>query len=127
MSRIVGDLPSVLNFINNIIFSRNREDHAAHVKEVIDRLNKANLIINEDKCHFFSTQVALLGYIVDLHGKRVDPKKLANIDEWLPPTTGKQIQAYMGTFNFFREHIPLISYLGSIGCATQCPWPLRVE
>jgi hypothetical protein len=77
MSRILGDLPYVLNFIDDIIiYSRNREDHAAHVKEVIDRLNEANLIINQDKCHLFSTQVALLGYIVDIHGKSVDPNKL---------------------------------------------------
>jgi hypothetical protein len=114
MSRILGDLAYVLNFIDDIIiFSRNREDHAAHVKEVLERLNKANLIVNQDKCHFFSTQVSLLGYIVDLHGKRVDPKKLVNIDEWLPPTTGKQIQSYMGTFNFFRDHLPLISTIAS--------------
>src|SRR5690606_11956469 len=73
----------------------------------------ANLIINQDKCHFFSTQVALLGFIVDLNGKRVDPKKLANIDEWQPPTTGKQVQSYMGTFNFFREYIPLISTISA--------------
>jgi hypothetical protein len=43
----------------------------------------------------------------------VDPKKLANIDEWQPPTTGKQVQSYMGTFNFFREYIPLISTIAA--------------
>ncbi|KAG0015126.1 hypothetical protein BGZ82_001531 [Podila clonocystis] len=43
-----------------------------HVKIVIERLTKANLIINKDK------------YV---NGKRVDPNKLANIDDWAPPTT----------------------------------------
>ena len=114
MTRILGDLGYVLNFIDDIIiFSKNREDHARHVKEVLKRLNRANLIVNPDKCHFFSTQVALLGFIVDIHGKRVDPKKLTNIDEWQPPTAGKQVQSYMGTFNFFRDHIPLISTISA--------------
>ena len=45
--------------------------------------------------------------MVGLHGKSVDTKKLANIDEWVEPTTGKQIQSYLGSFNFFREFIPL--------------------
>ena len=60
-----------------------------------------------------ATQVALLGFIIDINGKRVDPNKLVNINEWQPPTTGKQVQSYMGTFNFFREYIPLISTISA--------------
>src|SRR4051812_47035404 len=90
MSRILGDLPFVLNFIDDIvIFSKNREEHAEHVRTVIERLNKAKLIINEQKCNFYSTQIALLGFVVGLHGKSVDPAKFANIDEWDEPTTAK--------------------------------------
>lgn len=114
MSRILGDLPFVRNFIDDILIaSKNREEHAEHVKIVIERLTKANLIINKDKCNFFSTQVALLGFIIDVNGKRIDPNKLANINEWLPPTTGKQVMSYMGTFNFFRDYVPLISTISA--------------
>ncbi|KAG0345687.1 hypothetical protein BG005_001195 [Podila minutissima] len=49
-----------------VIFSRNREEHAAHVRTVINRLNAANLILNRDKCAFFSTQISLLGFVVGL-------------------------------------------------------------
>ncbi|KAF9951180.1 hypothetical protein BGZ65_006117 [Modicella reniformis] len=38
-----------------------------------------------------------------MNGKHIDPKKLANINEWNYPTTGKQIQRYLGFFNFFQE------------------------
>jgi hypothetical protein len=47
--------------------------------------------------------------VVGLHGKSVDPKKLANIDSWSAPTTGKQVQSYLRTFNFFCEFIPMYS------------------
>lgn len=30
-----------------------------------------------------------------------------------PPTSAKEVQSYLGTFNFFREHVPLISTLAS--------------
>jgi len=30
---------------------------------------------------------------------------------WPVPTTGKQIQAFLGFVNYFREHIPMISKL----------------
>ena len=114
MSRILGDLPFVRNFIDDILIaSKNRAEHAIHVKTVIERLTKAKLIINVDKCKFYCTQVALLGFIIDVNGKRCDPSKLANIDEWKPPTTGKQVMSYMGTFNFFREYVPLISTIAA--------------
>ena len=110
MTRILGDLPFVLNFIDDIvIFSKNREEHAEHVRTVIERLNAAKLIINKNKCRFYSTQISLLGFVIGLHGKSVDPTKFANIDEWEPPTTAKQVQSYLGTFNFFREFIPIFS------------------
>jgi len=114
MTRILGDLPFVLIFIDDIvIFSKTREEHAEQVKCVIDRLTKAKLIINKEKSHFFATQIILLGFVIDLQGKRVDPTKIANIHEWVPPTTGTQVQSVMGTFNFFREYIPLISTLAA--------------
>jgi hypothetical protein len=51
-----------------VIFCKCREEHAEHVKCVIERLNEAKLIINKNKCDFFSTQISLLGFIVDLFG-----------------------------------------------------------
>lgn len=95
MSRILGDLPFVLNFLDDIVvYSRNRKEHDAHVRTVINRLNAANLILNRDKCALYSTQISLLGFVVGLHGKSVDPRKFANIGDWVEPTTSKQIQTY---------------------------------
>jgi hypothetical protein len=112
MTRILGDLKFVRNFIDDILIaSKNRKEHAEHVRIVIERLTAAKLIINIDKCKFFSTQVTLLGFVIDVNGKRIDPNKLANIDDWKPPTTGKQVMSYMGTFNFFREYCAFHNFL----------------
>jgi RNase H-like domain found in reverse transcriptase/Reverse transcriptase (RNA-dependent DNA polymerase) len=114
MSRILGDLPFVLTFVDDIVvFSQNRDEHAEHVKIVIERLNAAKLILNRDKCNFFSTQISLLGFVIGLHGKSVDPTKFANIDEWTAPMNAKQIQSFLGTLNFFREFIPLFSLVSA--------------
>jgi transposase InsO family protein len=114
MSRILGDLSFVLVFVDDIVvFSKNREEHAEHVKCVIQRLTEAKLIINTEKSHFFATQIVLLGFVIDLHGQRIDPTKLVNILEWDAPTTGLQIQSFLGTCNFFRNHIPVFSTLSA--------------
>ncbi|GJJ69208.1 hypothetical protein EMPS_01554 [Entomortierella parvispora] len=50
MSLILGDLPFVAVYVDDIvIFSDTAEEHREHVREVIKRLTKANLILNPDK------------------------------------------------------------------------------
>jgi hypothetical protein len=114
MTRILGDLPFVRVFVDDIVvFSKSREEHAEHVRCVIQRLTEAKLIINTEKSHFFATQIVLLGFVIDLHGQRIDPAKLVNILEWDAPTTSLQIQSFIGTCNFFRNHIPIFSTLAA--------------
>lgn len=114
MSRILGDLPFVGIFIDDIVvYSDSIEEHKLHLRTVINRLTQARLILNPDKCHFFCTKIALLGHIIDVNGKQIDPKKIVNMNEWDYPTTGKQVQQYLGFFNFFREYIPCFSTLAA--------------
>jgi hypothetical protein len=129
MSRILGDLEFVRNFIDDILIaSKDRSDHCENVKLVIERLTEAKLIINIDKCNFYSTQVSLLGFVINTKGRRVDPNKLVNINDWQPPTTGKQVQSYMGTFNFFREYMPLISTVAApLDALRNIPGPFVLD
>jgi transposase InsO family protein len=94
-----------------VIFSKTAEEHLIQVKEVLKRLTDYKLIVNPEKCHFFYSEIVLLGFIINEHGRRIDPEKIANISTWAEPTNGKMIQRYLGMFNHFREYIPLISTL----------------
>lgn len=114
MTRILGDLDYVAIYVDDIvIFSMTYEEHIDHVKEVIDRLTKSNLIINQEKSHFLCTQVVLLGFVIDEFGKRINPEKIANVQSWAPPTNAKMVQRYLGMFNYFREYIPLYSTIAA--------------
>ena len=111
MSIVLADINTFAkNFVDDIIaFSRRMEDHGWHVREVAERLTKAGLIINVKKCNFFRTELRLLGFMVSAKGHAIDPSKLVNIQDWPAPQTGKQVQHYMGLFNYFREYIPIFS------------------
>lgn len=112
MTYILGDLAYVCIYVDDIvIFSRTKEEHLQHVKIVIDRLTKAKLIINREKSKFLCTQIVLLGFVIDKHGRRINPEKVANISAWAPPTNGKMVQRYMGMFNHFREYIPMYGHI----------------
>jgi len=110
MSQLLGDLHFGDNFVDDLLMqSHNKPDHLAHVSTVIKRLTAVGLIINREKSNFLKTEILLLGFIVNKKGRRIDPKKLANVHSWAYPTNKKMIQRYLGLFNYFREYIPLYS------------------
>ena len=64
MSELFRDLNYAENYVNDIIIhSKDSESHLAHVTTVVKRLTEVGLIINQEKCHFMSTEVLLLGFI----------------------------------------------------------------
>ncbi|CEP08661.1 hypothetical protein, partial, partial [Parasitella parasitica] len=99
-------------FVDDLVcFSRNMEEHLIHVKEVIRILNKVNLILNVDKCHFAQKSINLLGFTVSEQGKTIDTRKLSNIESWPRPKTGTDVQRFLGLVNYMRDHIPKASAL----------------
>ncbi|EIE92710.1 hypothetical protein RO3G_17422 [Rhizopus delemar RA 99-880] len=107
---VLRDLPYAQAFVDDIIiFSKSYEEHITHVQNIIQRLTKVNLILNPDKCHFAQSTVYLLGFCVDAKGSRLDPRKVTNALTWPRPSSGKEIQRFLGLVNHFRKYLPNIS------------------
>lgn len=65
MHMILGDLPFVEIYIDDItIHSNDFESHLKHILIVIQRLRKANLKLNNEKCVWFAREIKILGHIV---------------------------------------------------------------
>lgn len=114
MADILDGLDFVAVYIDDIvIYSKTPEEHLLHVQEVLKRLNKHKLIINPEKCHFFCTEIILLGFVINKQGRRINPEKVANVHNWAEPTNAKMVLRYLGMFGYFREYIPLYSTLSA--------------
>lgn len=112
MQILFAGLPFVTTFVDDIvIYSRTLKDHVHHVRITLDRLTKANLLLNPNKCHFAQRVVYLLGFRVSAHGVALDSRKVTNVLEWPTPVTGKDIQRFLGIVNYFRDHIPNVARL----------------
>jgi Reverse transcriptase (RNA-dependent DNA polymerase)/RNase H-like domain found in reverse transcriptase/Integrase zinc binding domain/Chromo (CHRromatin Organisation MOdifier) domain/Integrase core domain len=88
-----------------LIFSRNREEHAGHVRLVLERLRLYNLYIKLSKCDFSVEKVEFLGFIVSVAGVSMDPRRIQAIMEWPVPTSYRDIQVFLGFVNFYRGFI----------------------
>ena len=79
-------------FIDDIlIYSKGEEEHKDHLRAVLQRLRDHQLYAKFSKCEFWLKQVGFLGHVLSTEGIPVDPSKVKDVLDWLPPTTITQI------------------------------------
>ncbi|GJV39391.1 putative reverse transcriptase domain-containing protein [Tanacetum coccineum] len=78
----------VIVFIDDIlIYSRNEEEQANHLRIILELLKKEKLYAKFSKCDFWIRMVQFLGHLIDSQGLHVDPAKIDAVKNWASPTT----------------------------------------
>ena len=96
----------VLVYMDDIlIYSKTKEEHIQHLKEVLSLLRSHHYFIKLSKCEFLQQQLRFLGHIISSSGLSVDPDKIKVIKEWQPPTDKAGIRSLLGFGNYFRRFI----------------------
>jgi hypothetical protein len=96
----------VVVFIDDIlIFSKTEEEHEKHLRLVLEKLKSIQLYAKFSKCEFWLTEVAFLGYVISTRGVSVDPGKVKDVLNWMPPTTASEIQSFLGLRGNYRQFI----------------------
>ncbi|GJT42780.1 RNA-directed DNA polymerase [Tanacetum coccineum] len=63
----------------------NLESHLQHLRDIFLILREQKLFANHKKCHFVTTEVIFLGYLVSGNGIRMDSTKVEAITTWPTP------------------------------------------
>ncbi|XP_020082482.1 uncharacterized protein LOC109706087, partial [Ananas comosus] len=96
----------VLVFFDDIlVYSRNIEDHKAHLSVVLRTLRGQQLYAKRSKCYFGQQRVEYLGYIVTPEGVATDPKKVEAMVTWPTPTSLKGLRGFLGITGYYRRFI----------------------
>jgi hypothetical protein len=70
----------VVVFIDDIlVFSKNEEEHAEHLRLVLQKLREHKLYAKRSKCEFWLREVSFLGHVVSNGGIAVDPSKVKDV------------------------------------------------
>ncbi|GJW12806.1 hypothetical protein Tco_1578633 [Tanacetum coccineum] len=68
------------------------EEHAEHLKLILELLKKEELYAKFSKCEFWLSKVQFLGHVIDSEGIHVDPTKIESIKDWASPKTLTEIR-----------------------------------
>jgi ribonuclease HI len=97
----------IVVFIDDIlIYSKTDEDHANHIRIVLQRLRDHHLYAKFSKCEFWLDSVKFLGHTISSEGISVDPTKVQEVMDWKPPTSVHQIRSFLGLAGYYRQFIP---------------------
>jgi hypothetical protein len=94
-------------FIDDIlIYSNNEEEHAQHLRTVLNRLREHKLYAKFSKCEFWLDRVQFLGHVLTPEGVSVDPSKVQDVLSWKSPKSVHQIRQFLGLAGYYRRFIP---------------------
>ena len=96
----------MIMFIDDIlVYSKNEEDHAKHLRIVLNRLRDHKLHAKFSKCEFWLKRVPFLGHIMSEDGISVDPNKVQEVMDWKAPTTVHEVRSFLGLARYYRRFI----------------------
>jgi hypothetical protein len=82
----------VIVFIDDIlVYSKDKSEHAKHLKIVLQTLREHQLYVKFSKCEFWLDKVEFLGHVITKEGIAVNPSKVESVLEWKSPKNAKEI------------------------------------
>ena len=102
-----------------LVYSKNEEEHAEHLRLILAKLREHKLYAKYSKCEFWLPEVTYLGHVISKNGVAVTPERIQAILDWTPPNTVKKVRSFLGLAsyccrfveNFFKIARPLTNLM----------------
>ncbi|GJY28885.1 putative reverse transcriptase domain-containing protein [Tanacetum coccineum] len=96
----------IIVFIDDIlIYSHNKEEHADHLRIILELLKKEKLYAKFFKCDFWISIVQFRGHMIDSQGIHLDPAKIEAVKNWASPTTHIEVRQLLGLVGYYQRFI----------------------
>ena len=97
---------SVIMFIEDIlVYSRSREQHEEHLREILEVLRSERLYAKFSKCDFLLREVQFMGHLVNQNGILVILAKIEELLKWEVPRSPTEIRSFLGFAAYYRRFI----------------------
>lgn len=93
METLLRGLKGVSDYIDDILVTgSSTAEHLQNLEAILDRLEKAGLRLNQEKCLFFQRRVEYLGHIIDDQGLHPTDEKVRAIKEAPTPKNATELR-----------------------------------
>ncbi|KAL5583419.1 hypothetical protein UlMin_015861 [Ulmus minor] len=90
-----------------------QEEHANHLRMVLQTLVEHRLYAKFSKCEFWLQSVQFLGHVISKDGLSVDPAKIEAVSKWAAPTSVTEIRSFLGLAGYYRRFVEGFSTLAA--------------
>ena len=113
MDTTLAGIANTFAFIDDILIVTrgDEEGHIEKVRQVLKRLDEANVSLKAEKCTFAAKQIEWVGYKLSQEGVEPINSKVQGITDRLKPTNLKQLRSYLGAVNQLNKFIPDLAKL----------------
>ena len=112
MDWVLRDLPFAVAYVHDILIGSDGdtedellENHAKHVRMVLDRLAQYKLVAKLSKAQLFVRSVEFCGHIPEDGTRHPVPGKLMALERWERPQTLKELRGFLGACNWYSQYI----------------------
>ena len=113
MSRILEGLDGVVCQVDDVlIHGGSEEEHDTWLEAALERVEKAGVTLNREKCVFKTKRVKFLGHVIDESGVSADPEKISAIKEMEAPTCVSDLRRFLGVVNQMGKFTSKLAELG---------------
>lgn len=107
IDEVVQGLQFCYAYIDDIlVFSRDPQQHAEHLRILFTRLHEYGVVLNPAKCHIAQTDVTFLGYTLNAAGTRPPVDRIKDLQEFTIPKTIQGMRRFLGMVNYYRRFLP---------------------
>ena len=110
MQRLVGDIPGVEAYLDDIIVSGdNKTLHDKSLMLLFERLKMKGLTVNESKCEFGVSHLEFLGHEIDSTGVCPSKKKVQAAQNFRLPKEVGEVRSFLGLIMYMNRFLPNVA------------------
>lgn len=115
-----------------VIFSNTWTEHFQHLKQTLEKIQRAGLTLNMEKCSWAQREACYLGYLLGNGQLKPQVSKVEAIHRSPQPRTKNEVRSFSGLVGWYRRFIPEFASIATpltnmLAKAVQSPLPWTEE